>query len=341
MAIREKENDHLPIPNGWHAMCWSHELHTGEVMPMEFCGEDLVLFRSRSGEARVLDAFCPHMGTHLGYGGRVIGDTVRCPYHAWQFDGATGECTHIPYCEEIPDRANLKAWHVRECNNLVYCWYHAEGAEPQWEVPVLEEFNGERSGSTNPEDWAEPVYWIFDNPAHVQDGHENNLDPAHVYYLHGAQSVPLDAETYKFVYQDDSPAMSAFCNDKLETPYGPVDGESERVNWNIGLGAIRMRSEFFGFTVFFSTRPVNEKRSISYVQLTSTNNVIDAVGGEIIARFDMEIPKDVEIWTHKVYRDKPVLCQADRPLAEYRKWCKQFYCDQNGDDNDATLRNVS
>jgi hypothetical protein len=119
--------------------------------------------------------------------------------------------------------------------------------------------------------------------------------------------------------------MRAYCNDKLETPYGPVDGNSERLNWNIGLGAIRMRSEGFGFTIFFSSMPVHENRTISFVQLTSTNNVVDAVGGEIVARFEMEIPKDVQIWTNKVYRDKPILCQADRPLAEYRKWVKQFY----------------
>lgn len=175
---------------------------------------------------------------------------------------------------------------------------------------------------------AKPGYWMLFAPIWAPTSVMAAVSLAKLYVAPitpGSSRVPLDLDVYRFEYEKDSPEMHAYCQDKLETPYGPVDGDSERVNWGIGLGAIRMRSEFLGFTVFFSTRPVNEKRSVSYVQLTSTNNVIDAVGGEIIARFDMEIPKDVEIWTNKVYREKPVLCKADRPLAEYRRWTKQFY----------------
>lgn len=326
MALRSKENDPLPIPNGWFPLCWSHELHTGEVLPVDICGEEIVLFRGRDGEARVLDAFCPHMGAHLGHGGRVMGNTVRCPYHAWQFDGSSGECTTIPYCDKIPERARLKAWEVREVNNLIYTWYHAENAPSQWEVPVLEEFNGDHAGGSEPEDWAVPLYWTFDNPVHVQDGHENNLDPAHIVYLHGAKDVNLDPDHHNFVFDEDSPKMSSSYEGSLETPYGPVPGETHHENWSVGMGAIRMRGEGFGFTIFFSIRPISENQIFSYVQLSSTNNVVDDVGGEIMTRFEMEIPKDRQIWQNKVYRDKPVLCQADKPLAEYRKWVRQFYC---------------
>ena len=91
MARREDHHDPLPIPNGWFAVAWSRELHAGDVRPIHYFGEDLVLFRTRSGQARVLDAFCPHLGAHLGYGGRVMGETVRCPFHGWQFDGTTGD----------------------------------------------------------------------------------------------------------------------------------------------------------------------------------------------------------------------------------------------------------
>lgn len=340
MALRSETHTELSFPNGWYPLCWSHELHEGEVKPVEVCGEEVVLFRGRSSEARVLDAFCPHMGAHLGHGGRVIGETVRCPYHAWQFDGASGECAHIPYCDEIPARAKVKAWHVRECNNLVYTWYHAQGAAPQWEPPVMEEFNGELSAGAGPNDWAKPLFWIFDNPVHVQDSHENNLDPAHMVYLHGGQDIPLAPEMHDFVYDEDSPAMRATYQSKIETPFGPVDGESSYENWNIGLGAIRMRGDGFGFTIFFGNRPITEKKLISYVQLSATNNIVDEVGGEIMARFEMEIPKDRQIWANKVYLDRPVLCKADKPLAEYRKWVKQFYTDDGDQDREATLRSV-
>jgi hypothetical protein len=31
------------------------------------------------------------------------------------------------------------------------------------------------------------------------------------------------------------------------------------------------------------------------------------------------------IWKNKVHRAKPVLCKADRTIAEYRQWVRQFY----------------
>jgi nitrite reductase/ring-hydroxylating ferredoxin subunit len=68
MARREQEHVELPIPNGWFAVEFSRELREGDVKPIHYCGEDLVLFRTRSGHARVLDAFCPHLGAHLGHG---------------------------------------------------------------------------------------------------------------------------------------------------------------------------------------------------------------------------------------------------------------------------------
>ena len=53
------------------------------------------MFRTISGKVHVLDAFCVHFGAHIGVGGSVIGEDVRCPFHSWQFDG-NGVCTSVP-----------------------------------------------------------------------------------------------------------------------------------------------------------------------------------------------------------------------------------------------------
>src|SRR5262245_14973614 len=92
-------------PNGWFQIAYSAELPPGGVMPLHYFGRELVLFRPEaSPEAptpapQLIDAHCPHMGAHLGHGGKVIGESVRCPFHAWQFDGA-GRCTAIPYAQK-------------------------------------------------------------------------------------------------------------------------------------------------------------------------------------------------------------------------------------------------
>ena len=67
---------------------------------MRCVGENLVVFRNSEGKARVLDAYCPHLGANLGIGGRVVGDCIECPFHGWQFDGQDGKCTRVPYAEK-------------------------------------------------------------------------------------------------------------------------------------------------------------------------------------------------------------------------------------------------
>ena len=58
-----------PFPNGWFKVCFSDELEVGDVKPLHQFGQELVIYRTEDGTARVLDAFCPHLGAHLGYGG--------------------------------------------------------------------------------------------------------------------------------------------------------------------------------------------------------------------------------------------------------------------------------
>jgi phenylpropionate dioxygenase-like ring-hydroxylating dioxygenase large terminal subunit len=81
-----------PYPDGWFLISTSAELGAGQVRPLHYFGEDLVLYRDATGTAVLVDAYCPHMGAHLGYGGCVDGDGLRCPFHNWRFD-ASGRCT--------------------------------------------------------------------------------------------------------------------------------------------------------------------------------------------------------------------------------------------------------
>ena len=37
------------------------------------------------------------------------------------------------------------------------------------------------------------------------------------------------------------------------------------------------------------------------------------------------IEQDFAIWEHKMHRTQPVLCDGDGPIAEFRRWTRQFY----------------
>ncbi|MGI9592841.1 MAG: Rieske 2Fe-2S domain-containing protein [Myxococcota bacterium] len=314
MAIREQCHDQLPIPNGWFAVDFSHELREGDVKPIRYFGEEMVLFRTRSGEARVVDAFCPHLGAHVGYGGRVMGETVRCPFHGWQFDGETGECTAIPYCQKIPPQAKLRAWPTQEKNGMVWTWYHSEQKPPEWDFPALAEFG-------NP-DWSEPRAFELELDAHVQETHENNNDPVHFQFVHGMPEEPPG----EISFSADGRHYQIVNHSERETPFGTFQTSLVRDSWGLGLTAVRtlgMGEE--ALLMYNSATPIDEKHVHFRWLMTATRNMVDIAGEEFMNGITKGVYDDFDIWKYKVHRANPVLCEADTYLAQYRKWARQFY----------------
>ena len=105
-------------PSGEGHLACSHELGPDGVLPLRHDGRDLVLYRTASGKATLLDAHCPHLGAHMGFGGKVVGDALRCPFHGWCFDEG-GQCVAIPYSPRIPAAARVGAWSVIEQDGAI------------------------------------------------------------------------------------------------------------------------------------------------------------------------------------------------------------------------------
>lgn len=105
------------------------ELKSAEVRAIQLCGQELVIFRGEDGKVGALDAYCPHMGTHLGRG-KVINNNVRCFFHHWQFD-KSGTCRSIPCQEEIPAKAKVPSYSV--CEKFGAIWIYP-GATPSHEL---------------------------------------------------------------------------------------------------------------------------------------------------------------------------------------------------------------
>ena len=57
-----------------------------------------MLWRDGDGHHHLADAWCPHLGAHLGHGGRVKDGCLICPFHEWSYDTA-GRNVDIPYAE--------------------------------------------------------------------------------------------------------------------------------------------------------------------------------------------------------------------------------------------------
>jgi nitrite reductase/ring-hydroxylating ferredoxin subunit len=305
----------LPIPNGWFAVAWSKDVVPGEVKRIRYFGQELVLFRTREGRAHVFDAHCAHLGAHLGEGGRVVGETLRCPFHGWQYDGS-GKCVAIPYCQDVPSAARVRSWPVSEVDRMIFVWHHAGGREPSWQVPVMPEIGAP--------DWTEPRLFDLQVAVHMQDMHENNCDPVHFRYVHGNLHVPESTVSYA----EGGRFMRMSSRHQTEAAMGSLGVELASHSGGLGLSAVRMCGiPGAGLLMFSSTSPIDTRHTYSRWLFTVSRNLVDLAGEDFINGLSTGVMQDIRIWENKIHRAHPVLCKADTYLIEFRKWVRQFYGD--------------
>jgi nitrite reductase/ring-hydroxylating ferredoxin subunit len=307
------------LPNGWFQIAYSDELAPGAVVPLRYFARDLVLFRTESGEARALEAFCPHLGAHLGYGGKVVGDTIQCPFHAWRFDGG-GACVEVPYAKKIPAKAQLASWPTVELNGMVFAWHHAQGAPPAWSVPVVPEV-GEAA-------WAPYRRHRWTIRSRNQELAENAVDRAHFRYVHGTKNVPESEIRF------EGPLMRSVHRAKMITPRGMVDGGIESNSLGFGYSTIRFTGICETVLIACAT-PIDldhvDNRFSFTVKREHGNDTNRGVGGAIIDDIVKQMGEDIPIWENKVFRPRPVLCDGDGPIGPFRSWCRQFYSEVAAD----------
>src|ERR671913_501589 len=78
----------------WYFAALSGDLKPGKLQRYELLGEPVLLGRTHSGEVFALRDICPHRAAPLS-AGRLVEDTVECPYHGWRFR-TDGACAAIP-----------------------------------------------------------------------------------------------------------------------------------------------------------------------------------------------------------------------------------------------------
>ena len=106
-------------------------------------GEDLILFRDKTGRPGLVQARCAHRGTTLYYG-KVEERGIRCCYHGWLFD-VEGRCLEQP-CEpeggRFRDRVRQPWYPVQELYGLVFAYMG-----PPEKKPVLPRYDAWKSST--------------------------------------------------------------------------------------------------------------------------------------------------------------------------------------------------
>ena len=162
----------------WVPALMSSELECdGPPVRLKLLCEELIAFRTTSGEVGIMDHHCPHRRTSLFFG-RNEEDGIRCVFHGWKFNAA-GDCLDQP---NVPPRlgsaykVRAKAYRTRERYGIVWV-YMGPRAEP----PALPHFPVFDLPSERLSLWCEQRECNYLQPI------EGELDTSHAGFLHMGQ----------------------------------------------------------------------------------------------------------------------------------------------------------
>ena len=214
------------------------------VIPIRILGEDLVLYRDRSGALGLIDDKCPHRKTSLTLG---IPEEkgLRCCYHGWLFD-ELGNCLEMPLepaDATFKNKICIKAYPVHDMGGLIWAYLGPKPAPelPRWDIYVRPGGFKQMIGHHIPTNWLQVV--------------ENQADPGHIPYGHGRffqyaleteGKLTSDPRTfYNASYANSRavqsrglhPLFRAISNEFGYTVGRRLSNEGEDVSsWNVGSG---------------------------------------------------------------------------------------------------------
>ena len=322
-------SDRFPmgIPFGWFFIAYADELKPKDIKSLFYFNRHMVLFRTEKEDLGLMDAYCLHMGAHLGQGGVVEGDTIRCPFHDWAFD-TKGHCKDIPYSSKIPKNLQnakkcQKTYPVVEKNGVIWAWYHPQDLSPTFEVDEHPEVSSK--------DWLplEKYQWTFhSNPQEIA---ENGVDFAHFEYVHGMSEIPEGA----FWYDGIKRISTAEGVRKIPDRKGGYTEKVTKIK-TIQNGAGQKYTKITGLTdtmVMVLVTPITKEKlelrfAFTHKKAQEDSLEYKAARATISRLIGKEgVAGDIPIWDNKVYHKHPLLCDGDGPIMKFRKYFKQFYAE--------------
>jgi 3-ketosteroid 9alpha-monooxygenase subunit A len=312
--IEHDETDLTPggwakwVTPGWYFAARSCDLKAGQVTQVRIGGKGLALFRTENGQAVISDLYCPHFGANLGTG-KVIGETLQCPFHMWRYD-TSGRCVHIPNCTKIPPKAVVKTYPVVERFQVIWLFV---GDHRYYELPGEEEVFGGPFLIGGMKDFGSVR-------VDCRDVYENFLDVTHAKTIHN-----YDVKNFKLIEMDTSKRRVQQSGEVYLTKKLRIDITSTL--YGTGLYVAHMVGAQYLHPAFWivAVQPVGPLTT--RILLTSAMQprgqlVRDKFWSKWYAFAHIAGAKaDIPIWNNKVIQENPVLCASDiGPIRKFRRY---------------------
>lgn len=320
------------FPWGWFSAGFVSELKPGVAMAATVNGRELAIYRGASGAIVALDAYCPHLGAHMGHGGTVEGDELRCHFHGFCFN-AEGVCTRTGYGTKVPPKARVRAYPAMDFGGVIAVWYDPEGRDPRW-TPTFPD----RAGWGTPRGNA----WTFEG--RPQEIAENSVDLGHLSVTHGYGDPRIHGET-----RFEGPVLSTEIRFGRPLPiYGRrgsmIENHARITQHGVGLASVESVTPALGIETRFvvssasldaqrvvlrTTAMVRSQRyneRLGGVRAVLPIALLDAIlASTVHVSFAGDVAQDLPIWRHKRFVERPTLAEGDGPVGRYRSWARQFY----------------
>jgi hypothetical protein len=224
-------------------------------------------------------------------------------------------------------RAGGAALCAYEANGFVYAWQHARGSPPTYAVTPYRADGGAWTR------WRSSDYCVR---VHVQDMTENILDRAHFTSVHD-MALP-DRDHFDVRFAGASLIVDQVMRVTAVSAAG-IEVRSRTTTNGPGLVAVEVKQGPLDMLTYITQTPIDEERCGVRLHF-SMRCLPDAAATERIAELNERITRaqfeqDVPIWEHKCYRARPPLADGDGPVADYRRWFRQFYSTWSGDESAA------
>ncbi|MEM9145266.1 MAG: aromatic ring-hydroxylating dioxygenase subunit alpha [Pseudomonadota bacterium] len=135
-AFHAQETQRL-FAAGWAGLAFAADApEPGDVRPVEFLGQPLLLARDLDGGLRVFHNVCRHRGMILVESATTLRRAIRCPYHSWcyELDGRLRTTPHVggpgTNRHDCIDRASLGLLEVRSHIWMGVVWINLDGKAP-------------------------------------------------------------------------------------------------------------------------------------------------------------------------------------------------------------------